>query len=97
MSNEFSVTDASRCIFPKLRDTVKQWAFDQSDEFISAGQKPDEATSLVAGILLEVGWIVAGTGALASGRQPDPSKFLHAAEGALDRIKFREQDQETSE
>ncbi|WP_296100256.1 hypothetical protein [uncultured Agrobacterium sp.] len=97
MSNEFSVTDASRRIFPTLRDTVKQWAFDQSDEFINAGQKPDEATSLVAGILLEVGWIVAGSGAMASGRQPDPAKYLHAAEGALERIKFKELDQENAQ
>jgi len=64
------------------------FVFNQADEFISAGQTAREATSIVASILIDAAWVVAGCGAVSEGVTPDKDKFRAVVEDVLDRVSF---------
>lgn len=96
MSNEFDATDASMKLIPTLGQAFQDAAFAQADEFINAGQTVREASSIVAYLLIEAAWVVAGCGVLADGKKPDPNKFRAAVEATLQRIAFKDPDANVS-
>lgn len=87
---EFSATDTSRKLMPTLAESFEALAFAQADEFINAGQSPKEAGSIVANMLIETAWIVAGCGVVADGGNPNKDNFRAAVEAVLDRVSFKD-------
>lgn len=94
---EFDATEKSKALMPTLAKSFQEVAFAQADEFISAGQSAKEAASIVANILVEAAWIVAGCGVVADGGTPNKDNFRAAVEATLDRITFRDPAEPSSE
>lgn len=88
----FKPTEASAALMPTLADTIQDFAFKQANEFIDAGQSTSEAGSIVAALLIEAAWMVAGAGVLADGRDPDADNFRAAVEEMLTRVRFKSAD-----
>lgn len=87
---EFDATEKSRALMPTLAQSFQEVAFNQANEFITAGQSAKEAASIVANILVETAWMVAGCGVLSDGGTPNPDNFRAAVEATLQRITFKE-------
>lgn len=92
---KFTSTEASRKLMPTLAESFQTLAFAQADEFINAGQSATEATSIVANIMIDTAWIVAGCGVLADGGTPNKDNFRAAVEAVLDRISFNDPSDDT--
>lgn len=88
-SEEFKATDKAKALFDPVSKSIEDAAFKLADDFISAGQSPREACSLVAHFLLRTAWGVAGAGAIADGHAPRPDFFRDAVEQALSDISFK--------
>lgn len=86
-------TEMSVGRLPRIGDVIQDFAFAQADEFINAGQSTSEAGSIVAALLIEAAWMVAGAGVLADGRDPDPDNFRAAVEAMLVRVRFKGADE----
>lgn len=86
----FETSEASKALMPKLGDVVQDFAFTQAGEFVDAGQSIGEAGSIVAHLLIEAAWLVAGAAVLADGRNPDRDHFRAAVEDVLARIQFKD-------
>lgn len=89
---KFEATENSLALMPTLAQSFQDVAFAQADEFINSGQTVQEATSIVASILVETAWIVAGCGVVSGGGTPDKDKFRAVVEAAFEHIKFKEHD-----
>lgn len=88
--NAIKATDAAKSLIPTLGQSFQDTAFAQANEFVDAGQSPKEAGSIVANIMIEAAWIVAGCGVVADGGRPNKDNFREAVEAALERITFRD-------
>lgn len=88
----FESTEASKLLMPTTQQVLEDFAFRQADEYLAAGQTVREATSIVANFLLQTAWIVAASGALSGGAEPDKDKFRGCVENHLDTIQFKERD-----
>lgn len=93
---DFNATEATRRLMPTLGKSFQDAAFAQANEFVDAGQSPKEAGSIVANLMIEAAWIVAGCGVVADGGTPNKDNFRAAVEAALDRINFRDPAQPTT-
>jgi hypothetical protein len=87
---EFNATERSKPLMPTLAKSFQDVAFAQADEFINAGQSVKEAASIVANILVETAWVVAGCGVVADGGVPNKDNFRAAVEATLERITFKD-------
>lgn len=96
VTSDFTKTDAARKLFPTILDNWEASAFAQANEFALLGQKPSEAGSIVANMLIQIAWVVAGCGVATEGREPNKDKFRAAVEDALERIKFQPPSSEES-
>ncbi|WP_029061743.1 hypothetical protein [Labrenzia sp. DG1229] len=91
------LTTIAKPMFPRVQAEFCRDAFDQVAEFGAAGHGPGEAGSVVAHCLLRTAWLVAGTGALLDGRQPNPERFIKAAQTTVEGCGvFRPSDAEPS-
>lgn len=83
-------TEKTRSLMPTIGEALQDVAFKQADEFISAGQTVRQATSIVARLLIDAAWVVAGCGALSDGVTPDKDKFRGVVEDVLRVVAFKE-------
>ncbi|MGN6770657.1 MAG: hypothetical protein ACTHJQ_12555 [Rhizobiaceae bacterium] len=86
----FKATEKTESLMPTIRKTMEAWAFDQANEFITAGQTAREATSIVANIMIQIAWVVAASGAVSEDVTPDKDKFRSSVENTLDSIQFKD-------
>jgi hypothetical protein len=84
----FDATDATRIRLPTIAKIIDDFAFEQANEFISAGQSEREATSIVANILIQAAWTVAAIGVLSKGGEPDKERFRASVEAQLNAVTF---------
>lgn len=87
---DFTATAEARALMPTLKTSFQDAAFAQANELVDAGQSPKEAGSIVANIMIEAAWLVAGCGVVADGGTPNKDNFRAAVEVALERITFRD-------
>lgn len=90
MSDEFKTTEPSKKLMNTLGKSFEDAAFDQTDEFVNAGQTVREATSIVAYLMVHAAWVTAGCGAISENHVPDKDKFRALVEMVLDRVEFRD-------
>lgn len=90
MSVEFKGTEQTKRLMPTIGEALEATAFAQADEFMTAGQSAREATSIVANLMIRTAWLVAATGAISEGAEPDKDKFRSNVEVMLDTIRFKD-------
>lgn len=86
--SDFKATDGTKAIAPTLGSAWGDIAFAQANEFVAVGQTPRQAASIVASLMIENAWVVAGCGVIAEGGKPDKDKFRAVVEAVLERITF---------
>jgi hypothetical protein len=86
--NTFDATAATRNHLPTMAKIIDDFAFDQANEFMEAGQSAREATSIVANMMIRSAWTVASIAVLSEGGEPDKDKFREAVESQLSAITF---------
>lgn len=90
MADKIETTEKTKSLMPTLGENLQALAFKQADEFISAGQTVREATSIVASLLIDAAWVVAGCGAVSDGVTPDQDKFRGVVEATFQNITFKD-------
>jgi hypothetical protein len=89
MANEFEPKIGALEAMKTIGQHVCDFAFAQANQFVDLGHTPREAGSIVANILIQAAWEIAGCGAAADGVVPDPDKFRMCVEGVIERIEFK--------
>lgn len=89
MTVKFEGTEETMRLMPTLRESLETLAFAQANEFLTAGQSAREATSIVANLMIHTAWVVAASGAVCEGVDPDKDKFRACVENVLDIIQYK--------
>lgn len=71
-----------------LGDMLTEFAFEQTEEFMACGHPAGESGSITATLLVRIAWVVAATGVIAEGREPNPQNFRDVVEETLKRTTF---------
>ena len=90
MSVEFKGTEETKRLMPTIGTALEDMAFAQANDFIAAGQSAREAASIIANLMIRTAWLVAATGALTEGVEPDKDKFRSNVEAMLESIQFKD-------
>lgn len=90
MMSEFKPKESSRTAITTIMTTIRNFARDQTEELMLAGEDADKATSIVANMMVREAWIIASIGVIAMGRKPNPDNFRAAVEDMLGTVSFKE-------
>ena len=72
-----------------LIDAIKGMAEDGYFYLVESGLSPREASSVIANIMLQQAWALAGAGKILSGAgEPDPDMFIEAARFQSGTVRF---------
>ena len=93
----FEVSDEVRAKYPEMSQLIGDLTEGLLAELVSMGVPLHHAGSVIANMMLRDAWLTAALCKLEAGQgQPDPGRFLTAAQAAISSVKFRERGEDAS-
>ena len=85
----FELTPDARSQIPSISDAIAAYAERFSDELMAVGLPIEQATSVVANVLVREAWVIAAVGRLSASGVPDPDRFRALCEQAIAEVQFK--------